>query len=42
MGIEVLDHVILADTRYCSFKEMGAPVGNVPRRSDRLAALLPR
>ena len=21
MGIEVLDHVILADTRYCSFKE---------------------
>ena len=23
MGIEVLDHVILADTRYCSFKEMG-------------------
>ena len=22
-GIEVLDHVILADTRYCSFKEMG-------------------
>ena len=23
MGIEVLDHMILADTRYCSFKEMG-------------------
>ena len=23
MGIEVVDHVILADTRYCSFKEMG-------------------
>ena len=23
MGIEVLDHVVLADTRYCSFKEMG-------------------
>ena len=23
MGIEVLDHLILADTRYCSFKEMG-------------------
>ena len=23
MGIDVLDHVILADTRYCSFKEMG-------------------
>ena len=23
MGIEVLDHVILADTCYCSFKEMG-------------------
>ena len=23
MGIEVLDHVILADTHYCSFKEMG-------------------
>ena len=23
MGIEVLDHVILADTRYTSFKEMG-------------------
>ena len=23
MGIEVLDHMILADTRYCSFKEIG-------------------
>ena len=23
MGIEVLDHMVLADTRYCSFKEMG-------------------
>ena len=23
MGIEVLDHVILADTRYFSFKETG-------------------
>ena len=23
MGIEVEDHLILADTRYCSFKEMG-------------------
>ncbi len=23
MGIEVVDHVVLADTRYCSFKEMG-------------------
>ena len=23
MGIEVLDHLILADTRYCSFKETG-------------------
>lgn len=23
MGIEVVDHVILADTRYCSFKETG-------------------
>ena len=23
MGIEVVDHVILADTRYCSFQEMG-------------------
>ena len=23
MGIEVVDHVILADAKYCSFKEMG-------------------
>ena len=23
MGIDVLDHVILADVRYCSFKEKG-------------------
>ena len=23
MGIEIVDHVILADSRYCSFKEMG-------------------
>ena len=23
MGIEAVDHVILADTRCCSFKEMG-------------------
>ena len=23
MGIELLDHVILADSKYCSFKEMG-------------------
>jgi DNA repair protein RadC len=23
MGIEVVDHIILADVRYCSFKEMG-------------------
>jgi len=23
MGIEVVDHVVLADTRYCSFREMG-------------------
>ena len=23
MGIDVVDHVILGDTRYCSFKEMG-------------------
>ena len=24
MGIDVVDHVILGDVRYCSFKEMGA------------------
>ena len=23
MGIEVVDHLVLADARYCSFKEMG-------------------
>jgi DNA repair protein RadC len=23
MGIDVLDHVILGDTRYCSLKELG-------------------
>ena len=23
MGIDVVDHLILADARYCSFKEMG-------------------
>ena len=24
MGIDVVDHVVLGDARYCSFKEMGA------------------
>ncbi len=23
LGIEVVDHIVLGDTRYCSFKEMG-------------------
>jgi DNA repair protein RadC len=23
MGIDLVDHVILGDARYCSFKEMG-------------------
>jgi DNA repair protein RadC len=23
MGIEMVDHIVLGDTRYCSFKEMG-------------------
>jgi DNA repair protein RadC len=23
MGIDVVDHIILGDVRYCSFKEMG-------------------
>ena len=23
MGIDVVDHVVLGDVRYCSFKEMG-------------------
>ena len=23
MGIDVVDHVVLGDARYCSFKEMG-------------------
>jgi len=24
MGIEVIDHLVLADARYCSFREMGS------------------
>jgi DNA repair protein RadC len=23
MGIDMVDHIVLGDTRYCSFKEMG-------------------
>jgi len=23
MGIDIVDHIILGDVRYCSFKEMG-------------------
>ena len=32
MGIDVVDHVILADTRYFSFKEAGRLEGLVPRQ----------
>ena len=24
MGIDLVDHIVLGDVRYCSFKEMGA------------------
>jgi DNA repair protein RadC len=23
MGIDLIDHIVLGDTRYCSFKEIG-------------------
>ena len=36
MNIEILDHLILADTRCCSFKGDGTPVSGIARRSDRL------
>ena len=29
MGIDVVDHIILGDARYCSFKEMGRLVKRV-------------
>ena len=40
MGIDVLDRMILADTRYCSFKEDGTPVTKRqrPLRGDACTA----